>query len=252
MTVTASAACGACRLGRAFVVFDAAGTLFSQRDLAGHMVTVATEAGYSFTRAHMASVLARMETLPVWPKDSRSHAERLRRWQEFFQHGFMLAGLSDAAARDTCAAAGAEYVSDAASYELLPDVTATLSALAGHGHRLAIASNFDGLLSDILSRLGLDCYFESVVKSVDLGVYKPDPEFYAALLRSIGVPASQVLFVGDAPRSDVLGPQAAGMAALLVDRAGRYGELGLPSVAALTDLIGPAPRLAGPAGSIPC
>ena len=102
---------------------------------------------------------------------------------------------------------------------------------------MAVASNFDYLLVGILARLGLSTYFEAIVKSADLGVYKPSPEFYAAMLRIIGVSSGEVLFIGDSPRSDVLGPRAAGIAALLVDRIGRYGDLGLPSVAALTELI---------------
>jgi HAD superfamily hydrolase (TIGR01509 family) len=227
------------------VVFDAAGTLFTHRDLAGHLSAIATRAGYPVPRAQLASVLEQLETMPVWPEDSRDHAERLQRWQRFFRRAFTLAGVSDATANDGCAATAAEYVADAASYEVLPDVTATLTALSGHGHHMAVGSNFDYLLSGILDRLGLAGYFEAVIKSVDLGVYKPDQEFYAALLRIVGAPASQVLFVGDSPRSDVLGPQAAGMAALLVDRMGRHSGLGLPSVAALTDLISPA-------GSDPC
>jgi HAD superfamily hydrolase (TIGR01509 family) len=239
-------ACSACRLDRPVVVFDAAGTLFRQRDLAGQMLALATRAGYPIPSSQLASVLERLDTLPVWPEDSHDHAERLQRWRLFFQRAFALAGVSDVAARDGCAMAAAEYVADAANYEVLPDVTATLTALSKHGHRMAVASNFDYLLDGILAHLRLARYFEAVIKSVDLGVYKPEQEFYAALLRIVGVPASLVLFVGDSPRSDVLGPRAAGMESLLVDRTGRYGGLGLPSVTALTDLV------IGAAGSDPC
>ena len=239
-------ACGACRLDRPVVVFDAAGTLFSQRGLAGRMRALAARAGYPIPSAQLASVMERLDTLPVWPEDSHDHAERLQRWAVFFQRAYALAGVSDAAARDGCAMAAAEYVADAANYELLPDVTATLTALSAHGHRMAVASNFDYLLDGILAHLGLTRYFEAVIKSVDLGVYKPEREFYEAMLRIVGVPASLVLFVGDSPRSDVLGPRAAGMESLLVDRTDRHGALGLPTVRALTDLV------VSPAGSDPC
>ncbi|WP_082746698.1 HAD hydrolase-like protein [Stenotrophomonas nitritireducens] len=38
-----------------------------------------------------------------------------------------------------------------------------------------------------------------------------------------GVPASEVLMIGDTYRADVAGPQAAGMRARLLDRRGRAG-----------------------------
>lgn len=229
--------CRACQLGKPVVVFDAAGTLFSQRDLAGQLSAISMQAGYQLPPDQLADVLAQLDGLPVWPEDSRDHAERLRRWGKFFQRAFKLAGIGDAAVNAACAGMAAEYVSDAANYQELPDVTVTLTALAAHGHRMAVASNFDYLLGDILSRLELGRYFHAIVKSVDLGVYKPSREFYIAMLRIIGAAASEVLFVGDSPRSDVFGPRDAGIASLLVDRTGRYGKLGLPSVAALTELI---------------
>jgi HAD superfamily hydrolase (TIGR01549 family) len=232
--------CRACQLGKPVVVFDAAGTLFSQRDLAGQLAVIAVRSGYQLSPEQFAGVLAQLDGLPVWPEDSRDHGERLRRWSKFFCRAFKLAGIGDAAVNAACARLAAEYVSDAASYEEMPDVIVTLAAMAAHGHRMAVASNFDYLLDDILCRLGLDRYFDAIVKSVDLGVYKPDPEFYAAMLRLIGAAPGEVLFVGDAPRSDVLGPRDAGIASLLVDRTCRYAELGLPSLGALTELIGSA------------
>lgn len=204
------------------------------------MSAIATKAGYKLSMVDAASALEQLDTLPVWPEDSHSHAERLQRWRVFFRHAFMLAGISDVAGNDDCAAAAADYISDAVNYEMLPDVAATLTSLSAHGHRMAVASNFDYLLDDIISHLELGSYFQAIVKSVDLGVYKPDREFYTAMLRNIRASADQVLFVGDSPRSDVLGPRAVGIASVLVDRTDRYGRLGMPSLTALTDLVSPA------------
>jgi putative hydrolase of the HAD superfamily len=232
--------CRACQLGKPVVVFDAAGTLFSHQDLAGQLAAISMRAGYQLAPDQLADVLVQLDGLPVWPEDSHDHAERVRRWAKFFRRAFTLAGIADTAVNADCAEIAAEYVSDAANYQELPDVTGTLTALAAHGHQMAVASNFDYLLDDILSRLGLGRYFHATVKSIDLGVYKPSREFYVAMLRIIGASASEVLFVGDSPRSDVFGPRNAGITSLLIDRTGRHGQLGVPSVAALTELIGAA------------
>ncbi|WP_436843836.1 HAD family hydrolase [Streptomyces hundungensis] len=52
--------------------------------------------------------------------------------------------------------------------------------------------------------------------SSTLGVRKPDPRFYVAVTRAAGCPPDQVLFVGDNPETDALGPHLCGMSAVLV------------------------------------
>lgn len=63
----------------------------------------------------MADALSQLDVLPVWPEDSRDHAERVHRWGKFFRRAFALAGMADAAVIAVCAGMAAEYVSDAAT-----------------------------------------------------------------------------------------------------------------------------------------
>lgn len=57
---------------------------------------------------------------------------------------------------------------------------------------------------------------------------KPDPEFYDHAVRSLGVPKSEVVMVGDDIRADVDGAQKAGLAGILV-RSGKYSDADLHS-----------------------
>lgn len=62
---------------------------------------------------------------------------------------------------------------------------------------LWIASNYPRWIDEHVVRFGLDALVTGVVASCDLGVRKPDPEFYARLVERIGVPSGECLFVDD-------------------------------------------------------
>jgi putative hydrolase of the HAD superfamily len=53
--------------------------------------------------------------------------------------------------------------------------------------------------------------------SSEVGWRKPSSEFFSALCQSVGLPANQILFVGDDPINDVEGAVKAGLRAVLFD-----------------------------------
>ncbi|GAB5387987.1 MAG: HAD family hydrolase [Alphaproteobacteria bacterium] len=55
------------------------------------------------------------------------------------------------------------------------------------------------------------------ILSCDLSCRKPEPEIYAHVSTALGLPPSDILFIGDTPRADVDGPREAGFNALLID-----------------------------------
>lgn len=63
---------------------------------------------------------------------------------------------------------------------------------------------------------------DHVFTSESLRVYKPQKEFYKAILERIGWEACDTLFVGDSLTDDVLGPKSVGMKAVLLDRNNKY------------------------------
>lgn len=126
------------------------------------------------------------------------------------------------------------------AWRLFPDSLATLEALRRRGLKLAIVSNWDRRLPEILDQLGLTSRVDTVVVSAIEGVEKPAAEIFQRALERLGVPAAATLHVGDSPREDYEGARAAGLAAALVDRDGLFvldHYRRLPTLGAVLDLV---------------
>lgn len=84
-------------------------------------------------------------------------------------------------------------------------------------YRLAVLSNFDPRLLVILDHLGVSNFFEQIILSSDLGLAKPDARLYQAMLDRLGLPAGEVVHVGDHELLDGVGARQAGLRAFVVD-----------------------------------
>ena len=101
--------------------------------------------------------------------------------------------------------------------------------------RLATLSNGNADLGCI----GLAHHFEVMLSAAALGCAKPDPRAYAALADALTLQPAEILFVGDEPHADVLGPRAVGMQTVWVNRMGaKWPEALPPADASVTDLAG--------------
>ena len=76
----------------------------------------------------------------------------------------------------------------------------------------------------MLAEVGLGGLVDEIVVSAEVGAKKPDPAIVEAALRRLRCPAGKALMVGDSPETDVAGAQAAGVRAVLVDRAGTAAD----------------------------
>lgn len=116
------------------------------------------------------------------------------------------------------------YFGRADSWELFPDVIPALSSLRARNLQLAIVSNFDSRLTPICQGLQIARFFDAVVMSSQVGCAKPDPQIFAVALERIGVSPAEALHVGDSETLDVEGAEAAGLRALLIDRAANSSD----------------------------
>ncbi|MCK9517887.1 MAG: HAD family hydrolase [Dehalococcoidia bacterium] len=110
---------------------------------------------------------------------------------------------------------------DIAAQEVFDDARALLASLRYRGYRLAVVSNtiFPARLFEHRVRAaGFASYFDAVICSADVGRNKPHPAIYQAALDALSVAASEVLFVGDRLDPDIAGAEAAGIAAVRIDR----------------------------------
>jgi len=113
--------------------------------------------------------------------------------------------------------------------------------LRAMGLKLFVVSNWDSSLPSLLARLGIGDAFDDVIVSAVVGASKPDRGIFAEALRRTGVAPGAALHVGDSLVDDYHGARAAGLHALLVDRAGRHG----PEVESIASLVELPVRIAG-------
>jgi putative hydrolase of the HAD superfamily len=128
---------------------------------------------------------------------------------------------------------------DPGLWQVFPETVPTVSRLGARGLRLAVISNWDRRLPDILSALALDRYFEVISVSSIEGVEKPSPEIFERTLARLGVSARDAVHVGDSPHDDYHGAQEAGLTPILIDRANLFNNHSyrrISSLAALLDM----------------
>lgn len=109
---------------------------------------------------------------------------------------------------------------EALAFRTFPDVLPALRELRESGLRLVVVSNWDCSLPEWLDRAGVGPLVDGAVSSAVVGEAKPAPAVFEAGLRLAGCDAGEALFVGDSVENDVLGARAAGLRAVLVQRAG--------------------------------
>jgi putative hydrolase of the HAD superfamily len=123
-------------------------------------------------------------------------------------------------------------------FRAYPEVPDVLARLRAGGARLAVVSNWDVSLHDVLERTGLRPLVDAVVISAELGVAKPDPAIFRAALGRLGAAAEGAVHVGDSLEHDVAGARAAGLEAVLVARNGAAAPDGVRTVRSLAELVG--------------
>ncbi len=113
-----------------------------------------------------------------------------------------------------------EFFRSKEAWQLFDDVIPALTALRDHGLRLAVISNFDSRLDDLLRAFEIDHFFDGTYISSRIGAAKPDRRIFLAALK--GEEPRNALHIGDSLREDLEGASAAGMRAMLLDRSDKF------------------------------
>jgi putative hydrolase of the HAD superfamily len=153
-------------------------------------------------------------------------------WYLFYSHLLDELAVHDDALRD--ALVNATRVS-ANWRDIRPGTREVLQRL-GRRYPLAVISNADGKIADVLGRCGIVDCFRSITDSGLIGHEKPHPAIFEAALRTMNVAPEESLYVGDMYSVDYLGATNAGMQAILFDVSGAHRESGLPRVESLEEL----------------
>jgi putative hydrolase of the HAD superfamily len=214
------------------VLLDALGTLIELEtpwprlveELGARGVVVSEEAARAAMLAEMAYYRAHHDEASSWAglKDLRRRCAAVV--QQHLDTALPLGDVQDA-------------LLAAIRFHAYPEVPAALGRLRAAGARLAVVSNWDVSLHDVLERTQLRALVDAVVISAELGAAKPDPAIFRAALDRLGASAADAMHVGDSVEHDVEGARAAGLRAVLVARNGAVPPDGVPVVASLDGLL---------------
>ncbi|XP_004849590.1 haloacid dehalogenase-like hydrolase domain-containing protein 3 [Heterocephalus glaber] len=137
-------------------------------------------------------------------------------WQDVVLQTFHLAGVRDPQAVATIADQLYEDFSSPCTWQVLEGAETTLRRCRNRGLRLAVISNFDRRLEDVLVGLGLREHFDFVLTSEAAGWPKPDPRIFHKALQLAHTEPASAAHIGDSYRCDYQGARAVGMHSFLV------------------------------------
>ncbi|MCI0663797.1 MAG: HAD-IA family hydrolase [Acidobacteria bacterium] len=210
------------------VFFDAAGTLFEVNGSVGEIYCEFTrrygvqvdqgEINAAFSRSFQAQ-----PPLAFPPETPQAELTILEKtwWRNLVLEVF---GNHEFSQFDSFFTEVFEFFRRKEAWRLYDDVIPTLTELRNRSIRLAVISNFDSRLDNLLLDFEIDRLFDGLHISSRIGSAKPDREIFLAALRYHQVEPGRALHVGDSLREDFEGASAAGLRAVLLDRAHTFVE----------------------------
>jgi putative hydrolase of the HAD superfamily len=218
------------------VVFDAVGTVIHPeppaavvyaevaKRLGSHIAPV--EIPERFRRA-----FAEQEEMDRLAGLRTSEEREVQRWRQIVSQ--VLDDVADPAA---CFRELFDHFSNPSAWRSDEQLGPVLAGLASCGYALGLASNYDRRLRRVVAGLPMLARLERLIISSEVGWRKPAPQFFATVSEIFGLPARQILYVGDDMTNDYEGARSAGMQRLLYDPRGD-APAGLDRIARLTDLL---------------
>ncbi|MBW3534664.1 MAG: HAD-IA family hydrolase [Gemmatimonadetes bacterium] len=170
-------------------------------------------------------------------------------WRDYFTTLFRLTGVPPGSIDRVGEALKALHATDHLWSHVAGGTEEALVAVREAGYRLGVVSNADGRVEALLEDRGLASLVEFVLDSHVVGVSKPDPRIFRMGVERLGLPADEVLYVGDLYAVDVLGARAAGLRTVLLDPFGVLGRWKVDRIPSVLDLPGYLERLEGGRGA---
>ena len=154
-------------------------------------------------------------------------------WDMFYMRLFEKHQLTDEPLRQRLIA----NTRDSSNWDQMPPGTREALERIAQRHQIAVISNADGKIAELLDRCGIADCFRTITDSGIVGHEKPHPRIFETALASVGAQPAESLYVGDVYAVDYRGATGAGMEAVLFDVCGAYRDKGLPRVETLEELI---------------
>lgn len=220
------------------VLFDAGGTLVHP-DWQRLASIAEEEAGNAFTHAELRQALYQEFQVVDHHLRHKQDAPEYTR-----QRGWTFARMYGALGLDTAACDRLNKRLDELHGErhlwcaLDPETPGVLVKLKECGLQIAVISNTeDGRLEELLEMVEIKRYFDFLIDSFIVGHRKPDAAIFHLALERLKLTAHQAVYIGDSYGHDVLGAEAAGLQAILLDPLDLYPESESLRIRSLGELI---------------
>jgi len=122
-------------------------------------------------------------------------------------------------------------------YTAYPEVPGVLAELRRRGYRMAVVSNWELDLPDVLERAGLRDFFDAIVASAADGETQTHPASGPVARAALDAAPQEAGRGGDSCGVDVQGARAAGVAPVLLDRDHVYRTSDVPLIRDLRELL---------------
>ncbi len=153
-------------------------------------------------------------------------------WWMFYSQLLAEIGVSDDGIRDQLVSG----IRQSANWDVIRPGTGEQLRQIGQRYKIAVISNADGRIDEVLRRCGIADCFLTITDSGHVGYEKPHPEIFRQALTSMNAKAEESLYVGDVYSVDYLGATGAGLHAILMDVPGAYVDRGVRRVESLEEL----------------
>lgn len=153
-------------------------------------------------------------------------------WWMFYTQLLSEIGLADDGVRNQLVTS----IRNSGNWDTIRRGTAEQLREIGGEYQIAVISNADGRIADVLDKCGIAGCFRTITDSGLVGYEKPHPEIFRQALRSMDAMPEESLYVGDVYSVDYAGATGAGMHGVLMDVPGAYRSRGVPRVESLEEL----------------
>jgi putative hydrolase of the HAD superfamily len=226
------------------IVFDAVGTLIHPSPAPGiAYLEVGRRHGSSLTKDEVchrfASAFQAQEERDRLVGYSTDEEREVERWRQIV--GSVLDDVRDT---ESTFAELFAYFAQASAWSLDPDAPSLLGHCSRQGYRLAIASNYDYRLHEVVAGFPELVIIDPVLASSELGWRKPARGFFDAVAGRLGMEHRAILYVGDQLANDYQAALDAGLCALCIDPVGQHAGRRPDRISTLAELINQLPPAA--------
>jgi len=196
------------------VIFDIHSTLLDQGDADHWLDAALLEAPHPLTEIERIDLVAFLDR--IW-EGARVIDPNSTRDLSFEDHSRVFHQLIDGGPQVDKSLANALYDVMLDTWHAYDDAVPTLEALRSAGIRICLLSNAGVSIRPVLDREGITPCVDAMVLSFEVGYVKPNEQIFRAALDALGLPAADVLMVGDNAKDDG-GGAAIGIRTLILPR----------------------------------